>query len=154
MITIFCDFCQFSAKNLALFLKESILWWFLSAGTAVIWIKNAIFYEIFSAIKKIITSAPVRRICSTIFEASVSQSHKFLMPFFLSDRQKEKFFFRTNQKHFCYFCTLQEMKKVGSRIDCLTVCFMQIFGKTQEPYPMHTIEILNLVCRLKVKHLG
>jgi hypothetical protein len=59
MITIFCDFCQFSAKILAFFSKTNAMIKFLQKVAAV-WTKNAnIFCKFFGEnISKITTSVP------------------------------------------------------------------------------------------------
>jgi hypothetical protein len=59
MITIFCDFCQFSAKKLAFFSKTNVMIKFLN-NLALFWVKNANFFaEFFSEnIFKIMTSVP------------------------------------------------------------------------------------------------
>jgi hypothetical protein len=46
MITIFCDFWQFSAKKLAFFSKTYVMIKFLH-NLALFWVKNAIFAEFF-----------------------------------------------------------------------------------------------------------
>jgi hypothetical protein len=60
MITIFCDFCQFSAKKLAFFSKTYVMIKSLH-NLALFWAKNDNFFEkIFGEnILKIITSVPV-----------------------------------------------------------------------------------------------
>jgi hypothetical protein len=59
MITIFCDFCQFSAKKLAFFLKTNVLIKFLQKSSSSL-SKNAnIFAKFFGDnIFKIITPVP------------------------------------------------------------------------------------------------
>jgi hypothetical protein len=59
MITIFCDFCQFSAKKLAFFSKSNVMIKNLH-NLALFWVKNAnIFANVFGEnILKIITSVP------------------------------------------------------------------------------------------------
>jgi hypothetical protein len=46
MITIFCDFRQFSAKKLAFFSKTNVMINFFH-NLAFFWVKNAIFLPIF-----------------------------------------------------------------------------------------------------------
>jgi hypothetical protein len=59
MITIFCDFCQFSAKKLAFFSRTNVMIKILH-NLALFWVKNANFFaKIFSEnILKILTSVP------------------------------------------------------------------------------------------------
>jgi hypothetical protein len=59
MITIFCDFSQFSAKKLAFFTKTNVMINFFQ-NLALFWDKNAIFFAEFFGenIEKIITSVP------------------------------------------------------------------------------------------------
>jgi hypothetical protein len=59
MITIFFDFCQFSAKKLAFFSKTNVMIKFLH-NLALIRVKNGNFYAKFLGenILKIITSVP------------------------------------------------------------------------------------------------
>jgi hypothetical protein len=47
MITIFCDFCQISAKKLAFFSKTPILWSQFLQKLALFWVKNANFFAEF-----------------------------------------------------------------------------------------------------------
>jgi hypothetical protein len=59
MITIFCDFQQFSAKKLALFTKTNVKIKFLN-NLALFWVKNANFFADFFGenILKSITAVP------------------------------------------------------------------------------------------------
>jgi hypothetical protein len=58
MITIFCDFCPFSAKKLAFFSKTNVTITFY-AKLPFVRVKNGDFIrQIFQRIKKIITSTP------------------------------------------------------------------------------------------------
>jgi hypothetical protein len=59
MITIFCDFWQFSAKKLAFFLNTNVMIKFCQ-NLALFWVNNAYFPHIFFGknIFKIITSVP------------------------------------------------------------------------------------------------
>jgi hypothetical protein len=61
MITIFCDFRQFSAKKLAFFPKTNVMIKILH-NLALFWVKNANFFAEFFGenISKIITSVPGR----------------------------------------------------------------------------------------------
>jgi hypothetical protein len=63
MITIFCDFCQFSAKKLAFFPKTNVMIKYLHY-LALFRVKNAKIFAIFFCqnIFKIITSVPGRPI--------------------------------------------------------------------------------------------
>jgi hypothetical protein len=59
MITIFCDFYQFSAKKFAFFSKTNVMIKILN-NLALFWVKNANFVAIFFGenIFKIVTSVP------------------------------------------------------------------------------------------------
>jgi hypothetical protein len=59
-VTIFCDFCQFSAKKLAFILKNQCYDHFFYLNLALFWVKNANFFAKFFGenILKIITSVP------------------------------------------------------------------------------------------------
>jgi hypothetical protein len=61
MITIFCDFCQFSATKLAFFSKTNVMIFFSKFGF-VLSQKCLFFAEFFSEnILKIITSVPAQK---------------------------------------------------------------------------------------------
>jgi hypothetical protein len=47
MITIFCDFCQFSAKKLAFFSKTNVIITIFAKKLAVVGAKNANFFAKF-----------------------------------------------------------------------------------------------------------
>jgi hypothetical protein len=61
MITIFCNFGQFSAKKMAFFSKTNVRIHFLH-NLALFWVKNAIFFAKFFGenIQTIITSVPAQ----------------------------------------------------------------------------------------------
>jgi hypothetical protein len=68
MITIFCDFCQFSAKKLAFFSKTNVMITIFAKTSRSLSKKNANFFANFFVenILKIITSVPVQKEVSAI----------------------------------------------------------------------------------------
>jgi hypothetical protein len=85
MITIFCDFPQFSAKKLAFFLNTNVMINFFQ-NLALFLVKNANFFpEIFGKnISKIITSVPGRAFDvprrDVAFDRKSRRSRKFSNP--------------------------------------------------------------------------
>jgi hypothetical protein len=47
MITIFCEFCQFSAEKIGVFLRKPMLWSKFFNNLALFWVKNANFFADF-----------------------------------------------------------------------------------------------------------
>jgi hypothetical protein len=106
MITIFCDFLQFSAKKLAVFSKTNVMIKILH-NLALFWVKNANFFaEIFGEnILKIITSVP---------DEFVKKSPEMLPNPFLSKLVHNFYHGKTYSKNLGYFCNFKKLLKMNT----------------------------------------
>jgi hypothetical protein len=106
MITIFCDFPQFSTKKIAFFSKPNVMIKILHI-LALLWVKNANFFAEFFGknFLKIITSVPGRSACSPKqFRLRCSEKNRYLAEILAGSRkagipQTVLIFFRPCSQH-------------------------------------------------------